>query len=258
VIWDTFLFHDELDVLECRLVELESLPVRHVVVEADVDHRGNPKQLVYQLNQDRFAAWSGRIIPVVATGLPTPAQTGDAWAREGAQREFARAGLLKAEPDDLVLHGDVDEIPRASAVAEAMRLTEAGGAATMIMRVHQYAVDWLSDFEDLTTVAVRYGNLPPSVNDFRRGKHGYARIERAGWHITSLGPHEAVMRKLHRHCHLEQTVEEYERAASGRSYREGYTHGGTHQAGVTVTEDWPRYVYEHRCPEHWFRPRETP
>ena len=45
------MFRDELDMLECRLRELEDVVYRHVLVEAPVTHRGDPKPLYYAENR---------------------------------------------------------------------------------------------------------------------------------------------------------------------------------------------------------------
>ena len=65
-VYEAFLFCDELDLLEARLIELDSAVYRHVLVEAPVTFQGTPKPLHYLENQDRFAPWKDKIIHVVA------------------------------------------------------------------------------------------------------------------------------------------------------------------------------------------------
>jgi beta-1,4-mannosyl-glycoprotein beta-1,4-N-acetylglucosaminyltransferase len=64
---DAFPFHDELDILECRLVELYDAVDWFVLVEADVTHQDRAKPSYYMENRERFAAWADKIIPVWAT-----------------------------------------------------------------------------------------------------------------------------------------------------------------------------------------------
>ena len=69
-IFDTVPFNNELDLLECRLLELEGIPnLVHVVVEADVDHQSHPTPYYLSENLERFAAWSDRLHVVRALGL---------------------------------------------------------------------------------------------------------------------------------------------------------------------------------------------
>jgi Glycosyltransferase family 17 len=251
-IFDAFLFDNELDMLECRLTEMDGQDVyRHVLVEATVTHRGAPKPLYYQENKDRFAAWADKIIAVTVTDLP---DSRNPWDREFAQREECVRGLLAggAGLDDVVLHGDVDEIPRWHGVLIA---ANAGAPMAFQQRHYMYAADWqypatwwygtiaaplsqVSGFQELRAKR----NLLPWTAD-------------AGWHFSWLGGLEEQRRKLGVHCHLEMTPAEHERIASGRALREGAHHGGEQMVPVEVDGTWPKYIRERRCPPSWFRPR---
>ena len=63
---DTFMMSDELDMLECRLTELEGVVDLFVIAEADVTHSGAPKPFHYADNVDRFARWADRIVEAPA------------------------------------------------------------------------------------------------------------------------------------------------------------------------------------------------
>ena len=51
MIIDAFIFNDELDLLELRLGQLDSVVDHFVFVEADRNFMGTPKPLYYQENQ---------------------------------------------------------------------------------------------------------------------------------------------------------------------------------------------------------------
>lgn len=51
---DTFMFYNELDVLELRLRTLEPYVDKFVIVEAEVNHVGGPKELFFEKNKERF------------------------------------------------------------------------------------------------------------------------------------------------------------------------------------------------------------
>ena len=109
----------EADIWECRFRELENIPdLHHVIVEAEVTHRGDPKPLWFHEHADRFKPWAERItyVRVPAGMLPSREENPDPWCREYAQREYCHAGLDEAAPDDIVLHGDADEIPSPGAI----------------------------------------------------------------------------------------------------------------------------------------------
>jgi hypothetical protein len=259
-LWDTFLFRDELDMLECRLVQFERYPVyRHVLVEAPVDHRGHPKPLHYAENRERFAPWADQIVHVVADELADMGAPSDvreqAWQREAAQREAIGRGLDGTVPDDQVILADVDEIPNASAITAVMN----GWAGVMEMTCCIFAVDWVWDRLKTSPVA-RVGAVS-SFTQSRRGiwSSGPVRPD-SGHHLTWLGGADAVRVKLAGTCHTEDVEEIAATLPGDVFFREGANPFGKHGYQgplnpVDVDETWPRWVWERRCPPNWFRPR---
>lgn len=265
MIFDTVMFNDELDMLECRLTEFDELgrantePVTHVVIESPVTHRDEPKPLHCRANWARFEKWHDYLLPVIASKLPTATEDSNPWSREHAQREYAGKALktLHAKPSDIVLHGDVDEIPRMEKLAEACRLARENRTVVLEMRLHSYAVDWYAaGYPWNGTVVTMMRNLPSSFTQLRDLRNTAQKVANAGWHLTWLGDNEATQRKLKTHCHLEMTPEEEYWPASGESYRTGRTHGGIQQVPVDDLTDYPRYIRNRQCPPSWFRPRE--
>jgi hypothetical protein len=92
---DTFMFNNELDILQMRLEELYNAVDHFVLVEAKVDHQDHPKPLHYAENRERFKPWADKIVHVIAGDMPTKAQDNDPWAREHAQREFIADGVAR-------------------------------------------------------------------------------------------------------------------------------------------------------------------
>jgi beta-1,4-mannosyl-glycoprotein beta-1,4-N-acetylglucosaminyltransferase len=264
-VYDTFLFGGELEMLQCRLEELDSSPVyRHVIVEGTMDHIGNPKPLYFQEHREVFAPWLDKIIYVVADDMPTVAQQEDPWMREYAQREHLRDGLADAGLDDLVLVCDVDEIPSSAALS-----LHPEGMVALMMRLSMFAVDWVYREPTKVSIAGRYRDLLRMPLGWMRDngiRHTYPVVEDAGWHFTWLGGPEAITRKaLHGSCHAELTDMILDGNASEEWYQQGYTwHGADHyppdrrasrMEAVDVDETWPAYIRERRCPASWFRPR---
>jgi beta-1,4-mannosyl-glycoprotein beta-1,4-N-acetylglucosaminyltransferase len=256
MIWDTFIFNDELDMLEARLTELQDVPdLKHVVIESSTSHRGKPKLLNYVENRERFAPWKGRVRLAIAFTLP---ESPDPWDREHKQREYARSGLWDAKPGDIVLHGDVDEIPSVTALGMiADGRVPLDGPVVLGQRHFMYACDWEYPAPFWPgTIAARFGDIK-GFQWLRAQRFDLPVLPGGGWHLSWMGGLEAQQRKLGQHCHLEMTAEEAERISSGRAYREGAHHGGVQMIPVDVDETWPRWVYERKCPGSWFRPRES-
>lgn len=237
--------------LECRLFELEQSPVwRHVIVEAAVNHRGEPKPLHFAESRTRFARWLDRIIYVVARVPDRIAEPGLApWDREHQQRNCACDALSEAGPDDLVLISDVDEIP--SAVVWA-----AAPPVVLMQRVAVFAVDWLWPRLEPTGVLVRVRDALPDLAAARDARLSYPPLPEAGWHLSWMGGQEAWHAKLAAHCHLEQdTSETVARIVSGAAYSEGW-HIGVKLLPARIDHSWPQFIQQGRFPASWRLPVE--
>ena len=262
VIVDTFPFRDELDLLECRLYELEDVPdLVHVAVEADVDHQDHPKPYILSENLDRFDQWKDRLVVVRATDLPTVAEFPDPWAREHAQREWCWQGLkqLDAQPDDVVLHGDVDEIP----TAEAARWVRPSGFVRFKQTLYTFAVDWQHPDPWWGTIAGRVKDVAATgkFTNMRDARCALLpELPDAGWHLSWLGGGDEARSKMGSFCHPE--VRGLLDAKHGDAlarldacYAEGWHTDGAKLIPVEVDETWPRWIYEGHAPDSWYRPR---
>lgn len=251
---DTFMVNDDLDILECRLVELYPIVDYFVAVEADVDHQDHPKPYHLTEAEERFKPYADKLVVVHATGLPTAAEKPDPWAREHAQREFVWAGLdeIGAGADDIVFHGDVDEIPTR---LWARNIKPNGSKMYGCQQIlYSFAVDWQHPHLWNGTVAGRVG----AVQSFgvMRDTRNFVEMVPSGWHLSWLGGEAANRRKLSSFCHSEVR----DRIEGGLDNDNVFLRDGIHadlvkMIPVDVDHSWPRWVYQRQCPENWFRPR---
>lgn len=266
---DTFIFggggESCLDMLQCRLEELDDSPVtRHVVVESERDHQGRAKPLWYREAGDRFSAWRDKITYIVAS-LPPESEFIDPWQREHMQRMHIAAAVLDTPPGDFVLLADVDEIPSPYALEFMARGVD--GMRAFNMRLAMFAVDWVHEEPTrISTGGLRHnlGVLPEQRDNAYRIT--LPLVQDAGWHFTWLGGPEAIRSKADQFCHLELRDMILRSNEERLLYEQGYTwHGDTgpyppphatvQQLAVEVDETWPSYIRERRCPDSWFRPR---
>lgn len=115
MVYDCFLFFNELELLELRLHELADVVDRFVIVEATHTHTGLPKPLHFAENRHRFRKFKERILHVVVREhFPRmrPGKFAD------YQRDAVRQALADCRPDDIILFSDVDEIPCPDKVRE--------------------------------------------------------------------------------------------------------------------------------------------
>ena len=238
-VFDCMIFFDELDLLEIRLNELAPVVDTFVVTESPLTFRGKPKPLYFHENRDRFAAFSDRIRHLVIEDMPGGETQGDHWRREHHQRTQIARALGDLDGQDMVILSDVDEIPRASSVVEALAQEGPKPAIHCFeLAMYRYFLDYREDmmwlrhgprmirYADMPPLQVLREIRPPSDNPFQSfsrwvmasiacGKPVRRAIHRdAGWHFTSMGGVEPLSRKLASYSHPDAGVDR------GLSFRE--------------------------------------
>ena len=248
-IWDTFLFGGHgptaLDMLECRCRELEGLVYRHVVSEARLDYRGNPKQLYFADNASRFAQWP--LMYVTSDHLP-----GGMWDREHAQREACDAIRPLLAVGDVIAHGDLDEIPTRDGLLSAADMRQ---PVVLVMRVHLFAADWLHK-DTLPGTVVFPASALDGWQNARAGRVSAPRIFSAGWHLSWFGGPEGIEAKARTTAHPELDGPVVDANGRGLMWEHGWVPWeGEYQRPVEIDDTWPRWIAEGGCPDRWRRPR---
>lgn len=247
---DSFMFNNELDMLECRLVEIADAVDYVIAVEADVDHQDHPKPFHLTDNLDRFEQWKDKLIVVRATGLPTVQDDPDPWAREHAQREHVWSALrgLDLSPDAVILHGDIDEIP----TAVAARNVRPRGFVAFEQRGHFFSLRWRYPQPWQGTVAARLSEIK-SFGQMRDTRNiTPVRLPNAGWHLSWLGGGEANLAKLGSFCHPEVADRIHAGLADGNRFlSEGVHVDGLQMVRCEVDHTFPKWIREGLCPESW-------
>tara|TARA_B100001964_G_scaffold235723_1_gene296303 strand:+ start:2573 stop:3445 length:873 start_codon:yes stop_codon:yes gene_type:complete len=118
------MFFDEEMLLDLRLNIMDKYVDKFVITEATYMHSGESKKLLFDIN--KFSKFKDKIIYIVVdTPPPNLFKIGDdnslntkeskkilnASKRELYQIEKTQDGLVKADPDDVIIVSDVDEIP---------------------------------------------------------------------------------------------------------------------------------------------------
>ena len=106
---DSFLFFNEIDILELRLNILYDYVDYFVITEADRTFSGIRKEFNYLKNKTKFKKFEDKII---YNQVNIPDNITITWDREIFQRNYP---LLKIKdifsPNDIILTSDIDEIP---------------------------------------------------------------------------------------------------------------------------------------------------
>ncbi len=198
-LFDCFTFFNELDILELRLRTLEPYVSRFVVVEATTTFRGTAKPLYFAEARDRFRPFLDRIIHVVVDDMPL---SDDPWLAERHQRDAIARGLGDAEPDDLILVSDVDEIPKPAALSDS--LATAPGAITIFSKdEHNFRLNLRvrtqhSRWGGPRMIEMRHFQSGERLRRVRgiRSKSLDPRFEAIAWHLDTRWRHGAWLRRI--------------------------------------------------------------
>ena len=213
MIYDCFSFFNELDLLEIRLHELDSVVDRFVLVEATKTFQQEDKPLNYLENKARFKHFESKIIHVVVEDFPgffAKFRKPTAWDISNFQKNQITRGLEGCKPDDIIIVSDLDEIPRAEKVKE---YSETPGTKVFQQRCYSYYLNCqLESCPDELCVTkhngMAYWKGPvmdyyknfKNAKEFRKRRNlvgdTYVQVEEGGWHFTYLGGAESVMYKI--------------------------------------------------------------
>jgi beta-1,4-mannosyl-glycoprotein beta-1,4-N-acetylglucosaminyltransferase len=280
MIYDCFTFFNELELLELRLNELADVVDKFVLVEATKTHSNKTKPLYYQENRARFGAFHDKIIHIVVDDLPTAKNP---WVLENFQRNAIARGLANCQPKDVVMVSDLDEIPRASMVAEAstkMPWADNGLANLAHAALKSSAVKWLTYPKDIRWKLRKnhpfifkfqqvrydyflncrsldstfwYGTRMLHYRDFSSAEEirhsGYKIVENGGWHFTYMGGAERISQKLQAYAHQENNQPKF---TDPKFIHESINRGqllfdqDRQLQFVPLDDSFPRYILENR------------
>jgi len=212
-IYDCFPFYNELDLLDLRLAELYNHVDHFVIVEATTTFQSTPKQLFLKDNWDRYAQYHDKMIHVVVDDAPGDP---DAWVNDIFQRNAIMRGLDGADPEDICIIGDADEILR----PETIDHIRANPKDIMGFRMpyFNFKLNYMlvnnNESYHVWTVACRRKFLE-APDAFRGTRFNLTQLpmnyeddtirmyEHAGWHFTYLGDTEFVKNKIRSFAHTE-------------------------------------------------------
>lgn len=220
-IYDCFTFYNELDLLELRLNYLNDCVDYFVIVESDKTFSGINKPYFFEDNKDRFKKFKDKII-LVHKELNTEGMTfvknpgtkfrkiDDYWKLEHEQRNSIMIGLNNANDEDIIIVGDVDEIPNRNAI-EKYKNMYYPKHATFVLKNHYYYFNCINTME---TVDVCCNNITSKKNlittqGLRDDRYEYIRIKNGGWHFSYLGGVDNIINKIKSFSHSEYNNDKY-------------------------------------------------
>lgn len=202
VIYDCFLFLNELDLLEVHLAELDPYVDRFVLVEAKESYRGKDKPLVFLENKKRYEKYLNKIIHIIVEKMPAY----DAWEREFCQRNALLNGLKECTNDDIIIVTDLDEIVRGSEIPFAVKIMQSHKCKALTFQQHFYR--WFLNRKEsyywkgsvITSYEFLKKKTPQGLRD---RKDIFPMVKNGGWHFSNMGGLKVFVQKLESFSHAE-------------------------------------------------------
>lgn len=195
MIIDSFIFFNELELLEVRLFELAPVVHRFVLVEANQTFQGQPKKLYFDENKSQFSKYNIQYIVVDLPYIqnPTPEEV---WKNEEYQRNQMIQGTKGATFIDTIMMSDVDEIPSREILSRVIF------PCRLRHRFSYYYMNMIKEDERW------YGTVIVPLRLLRRYTPQQWRSVRlpivdAGWHCSYLGGIDKIMQKIDSFSHIE-------------------------------------------------------
>lgn len=200
-VYDCFTFFNETNVLKLRLAELNEVVDFFIIVESCVTHTGHPKDFNFEkfCNEDSFFhTYLPKILYIKLTESPE-----GAWVRENYQRNCIMHGLSKAQPEDIILISDLDEIPNPGVITQ---YKENNLEDTFVCQQDFYYYNIESKIESQVwcgTLIARFRNLPNPLQSMRDARETYPKIKNGGWHLSYFGGKDIIRTKIKNFAHCE-------------------------------------------------------
>ena len=223
------MFYDEDLVIDLRLNILNEYVHKFVIVESKFTHSGKKRELLFDIN--KYSKFKNKINYIVLENEPVDLEkvhdndTDDkknskyimnALKRENFQRNGIKKGLTNAEPGDLILVSDVDEIPNLS----NLDLNEINDNIILFKQnFYYYKFNLkLEDMPWLGTKGCKYKNLksPQWLRNIKDKKYPFWRldvlfsdkkysnikfIDNGGWHFSNMKTPEEIEKKMRTYLH---------------------------------------------------------
>lgn len=247
-IYDCFAFFNELDLLELRLETLQDVVDIFVIVESTHTFSGMEKPLNYRDNEERYAKWHDKIRYIVVDNMPhqEPCRGQHRWDNDYFQKDQLVKGIADAEPNDVIMFSDLDEIPKPEIVQEA---ASRPGITCLVMHSHHFFLNWLCNTNWRGTVVAPYSRFKQVLPRYLREKrHSFSEIRDAGWHFTYMGGPDKVEYKINSFAHSEFDTPQFNNQEHISASMDGKQDlWGNHNLEVLPLDDrFPKPLVENR------------
>ena len=205
MIYDTFIFFNELDLLTIRLNILDDVVDKFVLVESTKTFQGKNKPLFFKENKKKYSKFLKKIIHIIVDDMPASAT---AWEREYFQRDAIIRGLSQCSNSDLIIISDLDEIPDPKKIPKKILSNE---KVLFDQKQYYYFLNNIcNEIPNLPcSLIIRFSDsiYPSQIRKVICENHSrilsnlpvsseFKILKNSGWHFSYLGGVERIINKI--------------------------------------------------------------
>ena len=273
-VFDSFIFFNELELLEIRLNILNDVVDYFVLTESPFTVSGNEKPLYYQENKDLFGKFNDKIIHHVTEEIPNdfshmmektkhhvaysdkdPYGTKFIdipirFQRAIYNRNNSAFGIEKAgaSDDDLIITSDADEIINPLVLSLLGDWFNPNQHYVALCRAFYYKLNFVYQEDWMGSRICTWKHLKSTTIDQHRQDHANAhKIEDAGWHFSFLGSAENFKLKLASYEHTENNTDVNVSNAEEKVEQglDPLNRGMTYKS-VPIDDTYPEYIVKNQ------------
>ena len=234
MIIDSFLFFQELDLLEIRLEYLYPVVDKFIIIEAGQSFKGNPKDYIFEQNFKRYHKYLDKIIyhkiedfHTSYNGLIDFLEKSNSkiykkishfiekhdyydknnltYILDSYHRECIHIALDKnCKDEDIILLSDLDEIPSFEIVKILKRNNRIKELSVFVQHEFQYYLNNYAKNNWFGTIVSPYKIIKEySLNRLRKNSGRLKVISNSGYHFTSIGNKKSIINKIENWGHQE-------------------------------------------------------
>ena len=195
---DTFLFNGEEDLLEFRLLELNDYVDKFVIIECEVDFQNKPKEIFWDIMKHRFDKYKNKIEHIIIESPFEKNEIIDYHGSYALQVHVRQEGVRRTKKvdDDIIIHGDLDEIWDVNKFPEIKEAVIKNGVVNL--EVEWYVWDFEHRIKNKTS-SHPYVSLGKYLNRddtySYRAPNKHFTVKKSAWHLSWFGGIESIKKK---------------------------------------------------------------
>jgi hypothetical protein len=207
MIIDSFIFYNELKLLDFRLNYLKDQVDWFVICEATKTFSGNPKPIFfYDFQKKYFKTYDELKNKIIHLIVDFPIYLNETWARETFQRNYIYNGILQINPNDndIIILSDVDEIPK----IEILKNKFFDEIYSIEMELYYYNLECRSKIKWSLPKIFPFQYLYHDLNNLRL-MNTSKKVTNGGWHLSFFGDIDFIKNKIESFSHQEFNTDFY-------------------------------------------------